>query len=206
MIGVEPTRTGFAEPTFPIDTRLGKFRVDGVVPLALGAVAAVGRLAEHERPDHAVANQLRRLVPFFLEAKHRADLHHALGALAGVVNVKPFAEVAGHRLLDQYVLARLHRLDGHRRVPVIHRGNHDCIDVLALEKFSVVVVDIARLDTHEFLRAVAVLGEHVARRRRSHVVLGFVVLDLANVRVEPLATHADEANVDAIVGPDHPAG
>ena len=89
---------------------------------------------------------------------------------------------------------------------MVHRGDHDCVDVPALEQFSVVVVDIARLDAHELLCAVAVLGEHVARRSRLHVVLGVVVLDLANVRVETLITHADEADVDAVVGPDHPAG
>ena len=96
-------------------------------------------------------------MPFFLKTKHRADLHHALGALAGVVHVEPLAEVAGHRLFDQHVLAGLHRLNRHRRVPVVHRGDHDCVDVPALEQFSVVVVDIARLDAHELLRAVAVL-------------------------------------------------
>ena len=36
---------GFGFPAFPVDTRVGELRVDGVVPLALGAIAAVGGLA-----------------------------------------------------------------------------------------------------------------------------------------------------------------
>ena len=104
------------------------------------------------------------------------------------------------------MFAGIHRVDSNRRVPVIHRGDDHRVDVLSIKQPPVVVVNVAGLDAHELLCAVAVLGENVARGGGLSIVLGGVVFYLPNMGVKPLVAHTDEADIDAVVGPEHPAG
>ena len=91
-------------------------------------------------------------------------LHDAL-VLAGRLDHLPaFEDVVGSRFLDVHVLAGLAGPDRHQRVPVIGRGDHDGVDVLAVQELAHVGVSgdlfVAFLETLHLRAEIGVV--HVA--------------------------------------------
>src|SRR5207245_2330959 len=130
------------EPAVPVDILRRAFLLDVVVPFALGSVAAVIALAPNERSDFAVANQARRLVPGTGGTTLRTDLENPARALDDIVNPKGLVEITDHRLLGIHMFAGFHGINANARVPGVVGRHHDGVDVLSLDHFSVVDVNI----------------------------------------------------------------
>ena len=198
-----------SQPHLPVDVvGLGP-RGDGVVPLAVGIVAHVAALAHDDGADLAGADPFGGLVPLAVGAALGADLEQLAGALAGVVDLERFAEIAGHGLLDVDVLPGVHGLAADLGVPVVDGGAEDDVDVLALEHAAEVLVAVGLhvgllLDLGDVV-VDAVLGD-VADGGEADVVLLVVLQVQADVRTTALVADTDEADDDLVIGPDHPAG
>ncbi|MBI3876912.1 MAG: hypothetical protein HY300_13330 [Verrucomicrobia bacterium] len=128
-----------AEPFLPVNVRVCRPFLDRIIPLALGRVAHVGAFKHDELADGALPDDLRRLVPLGVRAALRSHLKNFLRLLNRVVNPEGLSEIARHRLLDVNVFARFHRVAGTGRVPVVHRCDHDGVNVLSLNQLPVVV-------------------------------------------------------------------
>ena len=123
------------EPEVPVEAlrrllgRRGGMRGVGVVPAADLADA----------PAATVADVLRHVA-----ARHRAplgaELHHAAVAARGLHCPAALDHCHRERLLAVDVLARLARVDGVERVPVVGRADDHSVNVLPVEELAVVVV------------------------------------------------------------------
>ena len=83
-----------------------------------------------------LAHVVQRLRVAVRSARAVGALHDAV-VLAGRLDHLPaFEDVVGGRLLHVHVLAGLAGPDRHQRVPVIGRGDHDGVDVLALQELA----------------------------------------------------------------------
>jgi hypothetical protein len=100
---------------------------------------------------------------------------------------------------------RLQRIDGHVRMPVVHRGHHHGIDIFSFEQFSVVAKSIAVLQPQELLRRLQPLLVNIAHGGLDDVVRLRVVFLVPDVR-HSLAAHADVGDGNPIVGADDAAG
>jgi len=108
-----------------------------------------------------------------------AYLQDAAGLPRGLDHARSLVELLDHRLLDVHVLARLHRVDRHRHVPVIRRRDDDGIDIRPRQHFPVVArreeVSAPELFREREPSFVDVGNRHQldARRlqRRAHVLL-----------------------------------
>ena len=197
------------QPHLPVDVvGLGP-RGDGVVPLAVGVVAHVAALAHDDGADLAGTDPLGSLVPLAVGAALGADLKQLSGALAGVVNLECFGEVAGHGLLDIDVLAGVHGFAADLGVPVVDGGAEDDVDVLAFEEpaeiFVPVGFDVGLLLDLGDVVVDAMLGD-VADGGEGDVVLLVVLEVQADVSPASLVSDADEADDDLVIGSDDPAG
>ena len=198
-----------AEPHLPVDVvGLGP-RGNGVVPLAVRVVAHVAALAHDDGADLAGTDPFGGLVPLAIGAALRTDLQQFAGALAGVVDLECFAEVAGHGLLDIDMLAGVHGFAADLGVPVVDRGAEDDVDVLALEDtaevFVAVGLDVGLLLDFGDVVVDTVLGD-VADGSQGNVVLLIVFEVEANVGSAALTADADKSKDDLVVGADDSAG
>jgi hypothetical protein len=103
--------------------------------------------------------------------------------------------------LALYVFTGLNCQDANQRVPMIGRGNHHRINVLAREDFAkilgreTILVLVAVVDC--LLRAKQAIAVHVARRHHLRVLVAEI---RAEIPIHAMITRADEANRDAVVG------
>ena len=107
------------------------------------------------------------------------------------------------RLFAVHVPAGLHCRRADRRVPVVRRGDHHGVDrFLLLEQFTVVGIgfDIPGLGLVPVLGTSDLVGINVTKRHDVVPELQSVV-DVALY----LATHADESDVEPVVGPENSA-
>ncbi len=187
-----------AQPLLPGDGFGAGAGVDGVVPLALGVVAAIITLSPHRRADDTIANQLGRLVPSGGGAALRPQLEADLARFDHVMNLECLVQVACHGFLEVNVLAGLYRLDGRFRMQRIVRGDDDTINVLPGQHLLVAGKSGAVSSNHPpgFLDP---LGPDVADGRLGDVVGLGVLLHQAHMRVQALAPHADVAKHQPVV-------
>src|SRR5260370_41288882 len=127
----------------------------------------------------------------------------------GIWDFKSFAEVTSHRLFDLDMLAGVHCVHGDLGVPVIHRGDGNGIDVISLEQLVVFVVTLhfdARVVFFDVgLGALDAFLPDVTDSGLNDVVFARVRFLGAHVR-HALPAHADVADDNAVIGPNHPAG
>src|SRR5581483_5368027 len=108
------------------------------VPFALDRIAVVRPLAHQQLSDHAVLDRLAGLPPLIARSRLRADLDDTVGSFGGLVKTLRLLDRFGHRLFAVDILARLHRLNRNRRMPVVGgRDDHD-VNVLARDHFAVI--------------------------------------------------------------------
>ncbi len=91
--------------------------------------------------DPAVADQLAGTVelrPGVLPALLRADLENPSGLLHFVRHAPPLGDGERGGLLEIDMLARLHRMDGERRVLVVGRGDQHRVDVLRGQQLAII--------------------------------------------------------------------
>ncbi len=90
----------------------------------------------------------------------RADLDHTLRAPCRFHHSATFENGEGNRFLDIDILARCARVNGLDRVPVIGRGNHHGVDILALKYLAEIGIGVG-------FAIQALMG--FAERRSSHI-------------------------------------
>src|SRR5262249_6887535 len=90
--------------------------------------------------DATFANELHGLANRRRRAPVQADLRHPLRFLGDRDHLLPFTYGQAKRFLDIDVFPRPARRDELQRVPVIWRGNHDGVDVLAIDEFAEIVM------------------------------------------------------------------
>ena len=74
----------------------------------------------------------------------------------------------GTRDFDGRVLAGLHRIDGHRRVPVPGRGDDDCVEIIALKQLDVSAY-VQGLIEHNLHTSAAKMAEnHETNKEKEH--------------------------------------
>ena len=124
----------------------------------------------HDLAEVALPHEIQRFRVAVRSARAVGALHDAL-VLAGRLDHLPaFEDVVGSRFLDVYVLAGLAGPDRHQRVPVIGRGDHDGVDVLAVQELAHVGVRgnllVTLLETLHLRAEVGVV--HVAQGHDAH--------------------------------------
>src|SRR3954447_15922003 len=97
----------------------------------------------------------------------RADLHYAVEPSGRADELLAFPMVVGERLFHVDVLARLARPNSRQRVPMIARGDHDCVDILVVEQLPKVRVLCSTAVL--FSRALKVLLVRVTQGRDPHI-------------------------------------
>ena len=203
MVGVEaPLLHVLAEPANlaflggPLDVALCGPRLQAVVPFALWVVAHVRTLREHERAQLALGDQLGGLGEVSATGNLRTHLHLALGALHGIIELERFAEVTRHWFLNINVFAGLHRLDANARVPVIHRGAHHRVDVLALDHFAVICIGlnlVFRFSGDESFGIIGAVCGHITNCSLRNVITFSILSHLTHMRTKTSATDTDIA-------------
>jgi hypothetical protein len=160
--------------------------------------------------DHPVADQLGRLVKMSggpelaIHPEHPLLLRHQPGQHPAFLNV------ARDRFLERHILARAHRGQGHRHVPVVGRGDHHRIDVRPRQQLAEVAVARAALRPVVRIGRLHALGQapgiDVADGQHAAVV---GLQERSQVGVIGLAPQADQPDADLLagrVGAEQPAG
>ena len=188
------------QPKIPV--QLGRANAVGLV--AADRIGIVPALDAAHLADHAVAEIGRRGMAVGGRAALRADLYGDLVFLGRRDHRLSLVDGAARRLLHVDMLApfrRVHHLHG---VPVIGRGHHDAVDVLAIE-------DIAIIAIHVDVRAGRFRGVgesvliDVANRGNVHLVAVGSTLHVTQV-IAAHAAHADMAEGEPLVGPGNLGG
>ena len=143
-------------------------------------------------------------VPLLGRSGLRADLQHALGLLHGAGKLLGLLDGVAHGLFEVHVLAVIHGLERDRRVPVIGRGHDHRVDVRPVDDLAIIQISRRTSDSrqscacafHRRRRPPRPCRRWCARRCRRTVR-----------QIRAAAAHADDADVDPVVGADHsPAG
>ncbi len=116
-------------------------------------------LPEHTALDELVCLQERRAASLL-----QPHLHHPVILPGRLHHLEALGDAVGQRLLHVNVLARLARRDGDRTVPVVRRGHHDYVNILALQNAPVVAVSV-RLRSGGRRALFEVRFENVTNRR-----------------------------------------
>jgi len=194
------------QPCFPVDVILtlavrAGFLVDGPVPLALIGVAVIRALAHDHLADHAVGDGLACLPPLVAGSGLRAHLEDALGLLHGTDQLLDLLIGMAHGILEIDILAMIHGIEGDFGVPMVGRGDDDCIHVRTVQDFPVIQVAVA-LETVR-LRLLALFVDIAD----GHDLAGIVVLLTEMVElsghIRASATNADHTDVNAVVRTDY---
>jgi len=128
-----------------------------------------------------------------------AGRHDPAGLLHARQQLVSFRQVVGHRFLDIDVFAGRHRLQCHRRVPVVGGGDQHGVDVAAVQEPAVIACGLG-LRTHFFrcrqaagLVDIAGRNQLIARQGRQQAS-------------QQIAAPAgpDQTYPDPVVGPQHP--
>ena len=104
------------------------------------------------------------------------------------------------------MLAGFHGINANARVPRVVGRYHDGVDVLSLDQFSVVAVNIGAFQLGLFLRPVTALVEHVTSRRHDDIVRPRLLVDAFEVVFPYAVSNADNRDGDAVVGSDDAPG
>ena len=163
--------------------------------------ATAGGKAHHHARDLAeapVAHELHGVPHLALRALPAARLPDASVALHGAHEGASLEQVVRERLLAVDVLAVAGGERAHVGVPVVGRGDHHGVDVVAHAELAEVVVFAAVLvavaPVHLVLRARRLVGVHVTHGHHLDVVHS---QERAHVAVAHSA-HADHAHHDAV--------
>ena len=168
-----------AAPGFPVEHLAGDdLGLDLVEPLAVLRVAAIARLRERRMADLAGRDELLRLAVLGVHHVLRADLQDLLVGVDHATQVQRVLDPHRQGLLDVDVLARHDRVDRHRHVPVLGRGDEHGVDVLARQELVVVAIgrDIDLLLLAALLlRRVEPRLAHVGQRDHLHLLATLLV-------------------------------
>ena len=135
----------------------------------------------------------------------RTHLKNLAGAFDRIVNLKPFLEVTCQGFLAVHVLACIHGVDGHSRMPVVHGGNDNGINVISFEQLSVIAVGGGFGQSQKTTRGIKPFLPHITDCNLGDVVFTGMLLLAPNVS-HSLPAHADVSDGDAIIGADDAAG
>lgn len=159
--------------------------------------------AHDHLPDGAVGDGLLGLVPLVRGSGLGADLKDPLGLLHRIGQVLGLGDGVAHGLFQINVLALVHGLQSHPGVPVIGGGDDDGIDLGAVDDLVVVQVAVALV---EFLVLVEAPLVDVADGDNLAGVLFLADPGELAPHVGAAPAAADQADIDAVVGADNPAG
>ncbi len=152
--------------------------------------------------DRALAQQLDGSPLVWNAAALHAHLHHAIVFARRLQHLLAFEDVVGGGLFYVHILASLAGPDGRQRVPVVGRGDGDCIDILIFIKLAqiLVILWIAPVGlVHELPCALGLRCIDVAHCR--HASFGNAKV-LPHVRCAA-AAHAHHRHVDFFVRAQH---
>src|ERR1039457_6273949 len=201
-IGIVGPLGRWPQPRFPVDVILALavragLCVDGPVPLALVGVAVIRALAHDHLPDHAVGDGLAGLPPLVAGSGLRTHLEDALGLFNRVDQLLDLLIGVAHGLLEIHVLAMIHGIEGDFGMPMVGGGDNHSVYVGAVDHLPVIQVAIA-LEPRRFRLLALFVNVADGHHRASIVVLLTVVME-DSTHVSASATHADYADIDAIV-------
>ena len=133
-------------------------------------------------------------------ARLSSRLDDAIVFARGFHKLATFPEVVRNRLLDIDILARLNRPDATERMPVIRRGERDCINIFVLQKFSHVLIRL-RSDVVFLFEissgAIQHSGVHIADGHDANAFPAEAVEMVLTATV-----HADDSDADVAVRAD----
>ena len=132
-------------PHLPIETVRHRLRLQR--PLVAGAVLAAGS-GDFDGVDLAqvaMADQFAGLLELALGPLPSPGLKHPFGPADRIPDLPPFIDRYPQRLLAVHVLPRLGRGRGDQRMPMVLRGDHHGVDVLAGQQLAIVAIDLAIL-------------------------------------------------------------
>lgn len=129
-----------------------------------------------------------------------AELEDFAGAFDGIVNLKRFREVAGHRFLDIDVLPGIESIDSDLGVPVVNSSDVNGVNIVPFEEVTVILVAIGFAETEVVGGAIDPGFPDVADGDSFDVPFGGVAGQSSNVGAETLTSNADKTDADAIVG------
>jgi hypothetical protein len=199
MLRSERNLGRFAEPAFPIEISFIHSRIDGISPFAVfGIVPAIGALTPNQGAELPFFDPGGGFVIHGIGAKLRPELERFFRFRDGIVNLEAFFEIAREGLFPINMFARLHGIDGHLGVPIVHRSDNDGIDILAFEKFSVIAVGVGVFEAYIRLGRFEPLVINITNGRLDNIVFGGVIFLAADMG-HPLAAHTDISNSDAVV-------
>src|ERR1051325_3695637 len=187
------------EPAFPIDRLRRRFRIEIVVPFTCDAVARVPRLSPDQLAYFASFDQICAFLVTAGRATLRADLKHFFGFFDRIMNLESFVQIARERFFTINMFARLHRIDGNLSMPRIVSGNHDGIDVFALEQLPMVGVKIGILEFRLFPK-VASFAVKIANGGHHGVILVCFFVNAVEMVLPDANPETDDGHCNAIVG------
>ena len=195
-IGVEGAKRSRTEPQIVIDA-VGRH----AVPFAADRLAAMDRpgFRQVNGPQPPAADEIDGRLKVAAAALLQARLDHAAVPPGGGHHLLAFPDVVRDRFFDVNVFSRLARQNGHRRVPMVGRGDHDGIDGSIVEDSAEVGLPAGRLALH--------VRSRTGRRRTQAFVDVAQCHDIdvghrRQVRGQrlTLVPHADGRHADALAG------
>src|SRR5258707_8668821 len=139
-----------------IDDDLAVFQL-GLAVLSMPQGTDVADLAQQTRLQHFHGMSVEHAVVALV-----ADGQDAIGLIGDLDHLLALADIPGHQLFAQDVLAGLHAIDGDGGMQVQRQGDNDGFDIFVLEQFLVVFVQLdvlARVFAVDAVEALAWPGQ-----------------------------------------------
>ena len=195
VLGLEGTARRAALEEVPIEGagERGVVERDGEVPVP-------HRLDHGDAPQRAFVDRLLGLAHERHAAPLHADLHDAVGRAGCFHHARALFQVQRERLLEVDVFAGGERVEQHRAVMVVRRGDHDEVEALVRQQVLVV---------HVGLRVFRRLGEGALAERLVDVADGDALrAELLKGVMQPAAAaaYADGAERGPVVGKQRRGG
>src|SRR3982751_4527613 len=131
-----------------------------------------------------------------------ADLEDFSGFLDRLINLESLREITGERLFAIDMLASIHCVHGNASVPGIVGGNENGINILAIEYFAVVDLQIGIFQARRLFRPVAAFIEEVTGGGNNRVVFISLLVDTLKMVLADAEANAGDGHYNAVVRAD----
>ncbi len=133
----------------------------------------------------------------------RAYLQHAPRLFHRGRELLGFLDGVAHRLFEVNIFAAIHGFERDLGVPMIRRRHQHGVDILAVQQLAVIQIAVAAVLFRVGLFALFI---HIANRDDLAAVRALADSGKNARQIRASSSHADDADINAIVGADHAPG